>query len=156
MTADDLRLAVIDMEKQIFYEKTNFESLTGDSGLNFTSTGRYDKIYEHIHAHKYYQNLNSGGDVSFSDSLVSWYREIYNPIVKIINKKKIANHFPGKSGADLYIWIVRHWDFTKKKQGDNYSIEDAAKNFSARYGLPKKNIFGFIASVLSGMRNAER
>jgi hypothetical protein len=148
MTTDDLREAVINLEKKIFYEKTNFEELTGDKDLKFTTTGRYDKIYEHILEHKYYQNQDSEEEISFSDALVSWYNKIYSPIIKIINEQKIINSFPGKSPSDLYIWVVRHWDFLKKKYGDDYSASDAAKNFCIRYGIQKKHFSNFFKSLL--------
>jgi hypothetical protein len=148
MTTDDLREAVINLEKSIFYEKTNFEELTGDKELNFTTTGRYDKIYEHILEHKYYQNQDSDEEISFSDALVSWYNEIYKPIIRIINEQKIITSFPGKSPSDLYIWIVRHWDFFKKKYGADYPVADAAKNFCVRYGIQKKSLSNLFKSLL--------
>jgi hypothetical protein len=148
MTTDDLRDAVIALEKKIFYEKTEFAELTGDKGLTFTITGRYDKIYEHILEHKYFQNLDLEEEMSFSDALVSWYKEIYSPIIQAINEQKITGNFPGKNSCDLYLWIVRYWDFLKRKHGEDYPVASAAKSFSVRYGIQKKSFFGFLASLL--------
>ena len=72
MTQDELEQAVIDYEKKLFYEKTNYEELTGDKNLNFTSTGLYDKIYQHILEHKYVINQDRTEEIPFSDALVSW------------------------------------------------------------------------------------
>jgi hypothetical protein len=147
MTHEDLKKAVIEYEKKIFYEKTDFEALTGDKNLNFTSPGCYDKIYQHILEHKYFRNEKSSEEIPFSDALVSWYREVYEPIIKIINEEKLCRNFSGKSPSDLYVWIVRHWDFLKKKNGVHYSISSAAQNFTLRYGS-RKTFLGSLGILL--------
>ena len=155
MTTDDLRKAVIDLEKKIFYEKTLFLELTGDNGLNFTATGSYDRIYMHILDHKYYLNLDEQKEIPFSDALVSWYKKIYKPIIKIINKEKLDSVFPGKSTSDLYILIVRHWDFQKRNKGYNYSVTASAKNFAHRYGNQQKQTIRIIRILLDKLFRKE-
>ena len=141
MTQEDLKAAVINYEKKIFYEKTAFEELTGDKNMNFTTPGCYDRIYAHILEHKYFLNQDFKEEIPFSDALVSWFKEVYNPIIKIIVEEKLCRNFPGKSPSDLYVWIVRHWDFLKKKNGVHYPVSHAARNFSVRYGKPKGSFF---------------
>ena len=147
MTADDLRFAVIEYEKKLFYEKTSFLELTGDRDLSFTIPGQYDKIYQHILGHKYFLNQDNPEELPFSTALVSWYREIYEPIITIIKEDRICQNFPGKSPSELYLWIVRHWDFLKKKNGVHYSIPAAARSFAVRYGQQKKSFFGFLEFI---------
>jgi hypothetical protein len=147
MTQEDLIKAVIEYEKKIFYEKTNFEALTGDKNLDFTSPGCYDKIYQHIMEHKYFLNEKSSEEIPFSDALVSWYKEVYEPIIKIINEEKLCRNFSGRSPSDLYVWIVRHWDFLKKKNGVPYSVSNAARNFTLRYGN-RKSFFHSLGILL--------
>jgi hypothetical protein len=146
MTTDELKEAVIDYEKKLFYEKTNFGELTGDRDLKFTQPGRYDEIYNHILVHKYYLNQNKHEEIPFPDALVSWYKNVYSPIVKIINDDMLCLNFPGRSPGDLYVWIVSHWDFLKKKNGLSFSVSAAARDFSVRYGNKKGKFFRFIAA----------
>ena len=153
MTTDSLKQAVIDMEKKIFYGKTNFLELTGDNDLNFTTTGRYNKIYEHILDHKYFMNEKSGDEIDFMDALVSWHSEIYKPIIDAINKNRLINNFPDKSPGDLYIWIVSYWDFLKKKKGGDYPVNAAAKSFAHRYGLSGQP--GFLRNILDRFFNGQ-
>ena len=148
MTQDELKAAVIDYEKKVFYKKSNFEELTGDKSLNFSSPGCYDRIYQHILEHKYFINENSSEEIPFPDALVSWYRHVYDPIIKIINEEKLCRNFPGKESSDLYLWIVRQWDFLKKKNGVHYSIPHAARNFSVRYGNKKKSFLSSLGTLL--------
>jgi hypothetical protein len=148
MTVDELRKALIETEKRTFYEKTNFLELTGDDKLDFTEPGRYDVIYNHILVHKYYMNQDISEEISFSDALVSWYKNVYSPIISIIRDEWITLNFPGNSQSDLYVWIVKHWDFLKKKNDVRFSIPDAARDFSRRYGNHKGWFFRFITAKL--------
>jgi hypothetical protein len=148
MTTDELREALIAYEKSIFYEKTNFGELTGDTNLNFSTTGSYDVIYNHILVHKYYVNENRDEEIPFADALVSWYKNVYNPVIMIIREQWLAANFPGRTEGDLYVWIIKHWDFLKKKYG-GYSLADAAGDFSIKYGQSRGKLFRFLA-LLAG------
>jgi hypothetical protein len=147
MTTDDLREAVIDYEKKIFYEKTDFARLTGDNNLTFSIPGRYDLVYNHILGHKYFLNQDKSGEIPFADALVSWYREVYSPIIKIINDHRLSANFPGQTHSDLYIWIVKHWDFLKRKNGSHYSLSAAARDFSHRYGKSRGKFRRFLSAL---------
>jgi len=140
MDTDELRDALIAYEKIIFYEKTNFGALTGYADLNFSSPGRYDVIYNHILVHKYFLNEKMEEELPFNDALVSWYNNVYTPVITIIKGQRLLVNFPGRTEADLYVWIIKHWDFLKKKYG-KYSLSKAADDFTRRYGQDKgKNI----------------
>jgi len=146
MTTDELREALINYEKKIFYEKTEFDKLTGFNDLKFSSPGRYDELYNHILVHKYYLNENVEEEIPFKDALVSWYNNVYNPIAAIIKEQWLLVNFAGRTEADLYVWIVKHWDFLKKKYGA-YSLAEAAGDFSRKYGQSKGRFFRFLAMV---------
>jgi hypothetical protein len=144
MTTDELREALVAYEKNIFYEKTNFGGLTGDYSLNFSAPGRYDVIYNHILVHKYFLNESKEEEIPFSEALVSWYNTVYGPAVKIIREQWLLANFPGRTEGDLYVWIVKHWDFLKKKYS-GYSLDEAAGDFSRKYGQSKGRFFRFLA-----------
>jgi hypothetical protein len=149
MTADELKAALIADEKKIFYEKTGYGELTGDEALDFTTPGRYDVIYNHILVHKYYLNQNREEEISFSDALVSWYKNVYSPIINIIKEEWLLLNFPGSSASDLYVWIVKHWDFLKKKYGI-YSLSGAARDFSDKYGRDTGKFRRFLSFMAEG------
>ena len=147
MTTDQLREALIAYEKNLFYEKTKFGELTGDGSLDFSTPGRYDVIYNHILVHKYFLNESMEEEIPFPDALVSWYKEVYSPVLAIIRKQWLLVNFPGRTEGDLYVWIVKHWDFLKKKFG-GYTLADAARDFSKKYGQHKGRFFRFLALLL--------
>ncbi|MDR1867010.1 MAG: transcriptional regulator [Treponema sp.] len=147
MTVDMLREALIAYEKNAFYEHTQFGKLTGNYDLDFSVTGSYDVIYNHIAVHKYYLNQTRQDEIPFSEALISWYHNIYEPIESIIYDKWIQLDFPGAKTGDLYIWIVKHWDFLKKKYGIHYSIACAVQDFTVRYGHRRGRLFRFLVTV---------
>lgn len=150
MTTEELRQAVIDFEKKLFYEKTKFAELTGCEDLDFSAPGRYDVIYNHILVHKYFLNERANGEIGFEDALISWYNNVYQPIIDIIKEERLYTRFPGRTPADLYVWIVKHWDFLKKKYGGQFSLTEAARDFSNKYGKKPQNL---VMSVLSFLRS---
>jgi hypothetical protein len=148
MTQDDLRVAVIAYEKRMFYEKTDFLRLTGCADLDFSSAGRYDVIYNHILVHKYYMNEKASGEIPFAEALVSWHQGVYKPIIAIIREERLYLHFPDRTSGDLYVWIVQHWDFLKKKYGLGFSLREAARDFSQKYGVSRKGPLAFFARLV--------
>jgi hypothetical protein len=153
MTVEDLSRALIEYEKKIFYKKTSFGDLTGNRELNFTQPGRYDEIYNHIMVHKYYLNQNQEEELPFDKALVSWYNNVYHPIISIIEEQMLCVNFPGRSPGDLYVWIVQHWHFLKKKNGVHFSVAEAARDFCMRYGNRKGRGFRFLVAIIGKVFN---
>jgi hypothetical protein len=155
MTVDELREALILYEKSIFYEKTSFGKLTKKQDLNFSAPGRYDVIYNHILVHKYYLNENKNEEIPFNDALVSWYNNVYNPVVAIIKEQYLLANFPGRTESDLYVWIIKHWDFLKKKYGI-YTLAQAAGDFSNKYGQSQGKFIRHLALMVGRLFNKSR
>jgi hypothetical protein len=147
MTTDELRDALLAKEKEAFYEETGFGEATGCCDMDFSVPGRYDVIYNHIMVHKYYLNQQVAGEIPFSDAMFSWYNNVYDPIIKIIKEERLYLNFPGRTPSDLYVWIVRYWDSLKKKHGV-YSLADAVRDFSGRFGKNRGRILRGLVSLL--------
>jgi hypothetical protein len=148
MTTEDLRSALIQYEKKIFYKKTNFPVLTG-AELDFTIPGRFDVIYDHILVHKYYLNQQVSGELPFDTALVSWYNNVYKPVTAIISEENLCSCFQDRTEGDLYVWIVKHWDLLKKKYGIHYSLIEAVRDFRYKYsGAEKPSFFAMLRSLL--------
>jgi len=153
MTTSDLKRLVVRMEKEAFYEKTHFAELTGCETLDFSNPGRYDVIYQHILVHKYYLNESKTGEIPFSEALVSWYNNVYLPIIDIIRAEGITERFPKRTESDLYVYIVKRWDSLKQQYGVEVSAEQAVHEFADQYGEKPQ---GFLKTLLSGEGEAQR
>ncbi|RKX84634.1 MAG: transcriptional regulator, partial [Spirochaetes bacterium] len=76
---------------------------------------------------------------------------VFTPIIDVIRKEHILNRFPGRTEADLYVWIVRHWDELKKKKGGDFPLDEAAKDYTRKYGktyqTKLRNFVKFISRI---------
>lgn len=124
-----LLAAVLTYEKRVFYNETHFGDLTDCWDLDFTATGRYDVIYNHILVHKYFMNEQQSTEIAFTDALVSWYSSVYQPVITVIEKYRLLADFKNRTKSDIYVWVVKHWDRLKQKNGNDYSLDDAARDF---------------------------
>ena len=156
MTVDELAMALIEYEKKVFYEKTSFGELTGYKDLNFTQPGRYDLIYSHIQVHKYFLNQDKKEEIPFNEALTSWFYTVFCPIIQIIENEMICVNFPGRNTGDLYVWIVQHWHYLKKENGIHFSVTEAARDFSLKFGNSKGRFFRLLAAVLARFFHARR
>ncbi len=134
MSKEDLKKAVIECEKRCFYEETGLKKYRPQAEIDFTAPGRFDELLEHIQVHKYFINMNKDHEIPYKKAVVSWFDKVYLPIVRIIDEENIIAKFPGRTSADLYIWIVKYWDGLKKKYGQDYPTEKAVKRYSKKYG----------------------
>lgn len=153
MTRADLKGAVICYEKNVFYRRTDWPRLIPRYDLIFTEIGRYDEVLHHIEGHKYFLNQHFSEELAFQQAMVSWFNNVFKPIVDVISYERILARFPGRTAADLYMWIVKHWDELKKQYGEDYPVREAARDFSARYGT---SIWRRIKALLTGGDTQQR
>ena len=145
----DIVKQIIFYEKRVFYGETNFGDITDYWCLDFTRTGRYDVIYNHILTHKYYMNQGKDEEISMEDAILSWFNTVYLPIVTAVRKCHILHKFPHRTLGDMYVWIVRYWDTLKQTFGDHVSIEQAVQNFGRYYQLPfYKRVKNFFTRIV--------
>lgn len=131
---------IISYEKRNFYFETNFGDITDYWCLDFSTTGQYDVIYNHILTHKYFINQNQDKEISIEDAITSWFNTVYLPVIYTIDKYKIMKYFKHRTKSDLYVWIIKYYDELKRKFGDSYSLEDAVFDITNKnkISLPTK------------------
>jgi len=139
MSRQELKSAVIALEKKEFLRQTRLSEMRPGLEMHFTDTGRYDEVLRHIHGHKYFINQSTPHEIPFEEAMLSWYDRVYEPLVSLIRSEDILIHFPGREAADLYMWIVGHWDELKKKYGQAYPLAQAVEDFRLRFGRPDWN-----------------
>nr|MBP3283235.1 transcriptional regulator [Treponema sp.] len=125
---------VIEYEKRVFYGETGFGDVTDFWCLDFSIPGQYDVIYNHILTHKYYINMNKTEEIGMDKAMMSWFLTVYMPVIKVIDKHKIMKAFKKRTKSDLYVWVIKYWDEIKQKFGEDYSIDDMADSFLAKFG----------------------
>ncbi|MCI5828900.1 MAG: transcriptional regulator [Treponema sp.] len=125
---------VIEYEKRVFYMETSFGDITDYWCLDFSTPGQYDVIYNHILGHKYYINSTKSEEIPMEEAVLSWFQNVYLPVVNVINKRKIIKRFSKRTIADLYVFLIKYWDELKQKFGNEFPLEDAARDFTNQFG----------------------
>lgn len=134
LTMRQLRKRVVEYERKRFIDQYEPTYLPMEQ-IVFSGPGSYPELVNHILVHKYYINQEKTEEISFKEAAVSWYTNVFQPIVDEIRREKILSAFRGKTEADLYMWIVRHWDNLKYTSGsEEVSIASAASDYKLRYG----------------------
>lgn len=134
MSKNNLIRIVVEHEKKKFLEHTHIDNFRDVSMINFSYSGRFSELVSHITGHQYFMGIEQERDVQFEEAMLSWYDTLFLPIITEIEKEKIKKRFPGRTNADLYVWIIRHWDQLKEKYGEDYSINSAVKSFNTEFG----------------------
>lgn len=147
VTPETILDEVIKYEKRVFYTETGFGDLTEDWNLDFTSPGQYDVIYNHILVHKYFINETIPKEIPFPDAMLSWYQNVYQPVLRVIRKKKLLKKFRKRTESDLYVWIIKRWDELKNKYGASFPLDEATR------GIDEPEVLPFPASILQKIKN---
>ena len=150
MTMKTLRRRVVAYERNAFIQQYK-PSYLPMGEIVFTSPGAYPEMVNHILVHKYFINQNQKEEIPFEQAAVSWYKNVYAPIVKVIREEHLLFQFPGSTEGDMYLWMVRTWDDMKRqKKNQNIPIEEAAEEIKKRNkALP---LFRYIKYFLSKLR----
>ncbi|HOJ64266.1 MAG TPA: transcriptional regulator [Spirochaetota bacterium] len=134
VTKEDLEKLIIKHERENFLKITGLDKERDVSMINFSSPGRFDELMIHIQGHQYFLGIERKENVSFHEAMISWYDNLFMPIIKEIEDKNILIRFPGRTSADLYVWIIKYWDELKKKYDSNAPISEAVKSYSKKFG----------------------
>ncbi len=92
-----------------FLERSQLDRIRPEASIAVSRLGRYDRIFEDILGHRYFMGLQQYREVGIAEASASWYDNVYKPIADLIREYDILAHFPGRTEADLYIWITARW-----------------------------------------------
>lgn len=110
LTVDDFARDqwLIKAERAEFLERTRLDELRPDHQIALTEPGRYAIMLEHIEMHQYLRNQDLHRELSWAEAVTSWYDNVYMPLVEAIRASRLLDEFPGRTEADLYLWIAYH------------------------------------------------
>lgn len=124
---------ILEQERAEFLELTRLDQLRPGSQIILTLAGQYNRIREHIAVHRWYLGEQRTADIPFGEAVVSWYDQIYLPLVEIICEQGILDKFPGRTEADLYLWIITHRWYLQETYEAEVPLEEAAEKFAEDY-----------------------
>lgn len=118
------------MDHARFMEQTQIANSRPAANLSMTLSGGYDRLLEHINAHRWYMGEHRSAEIPYAEAVLSWYDHVYLPLVDIIREQDILVLFPGRTETDLYLWILQRQWLMREMQGTEVALEDAVENFT--------------------------
>jgi hypothetical protein len=134
----DERLSVRDLlikeEYSDFLEWTDLARLRPQQRIELSALGGYLELIEHINTHRYYLAEQRQAEISNDEAVASWYDTVYLPVVEMISQHNILEQFPGRTEADLYLWIMQHRQALTEISGVDPGPEVATLDYALHFG----------------------
>lgn len=135
---DTLKDLIIKGEYAQFLRATKLDKLVPDHRpILFTTPGRYEKLLEHIRTRQYYLDRKPERQgkppMTWEEAVQSWYERLYLRIVQNIDQHDVMYRFPGRTEADLYLWIMDHRYFLSQQEGYDVGSEEATLHFTEHH-----------------------
>ncbi|HOK40067.1 MAG TPA: transcriptional regulator [bacterium] len=137
---EELKAKILEYEKDYFYNKTKLKEYRKDADINCSIIGNYEILLNHIDGHKYFLSEKRGIEVPYSEAVLSWYDNVYLPIIKLSKQEKIEKYFPDKTLSDLYIWFIDYWHRLKIDFGFSILPEIAISEYTQKYGKKQQTL----------------
>jgi len=127
--AGDLERLVARVE---FLERTHLDYLLPEVDISPTLLGGYDRLIEHIAVHRYFMGIEAGHDIREDDAVCHWYAEVYQPVAMVVLESDVLAHLPGRTVADVYLWVMDHLYYLHQYNGEEIPPAEAAEDFLSR------------------------
>jgi len=101
------------------FERATGLPIAGDEAFAPTSPAGYDRLLEHIAVHRYFLGTQQGREPSWSEAVASWRDTVYRPTLAVIREHGLLADFPGRTGTDLYLWVVDRLHRLRRAYGDD-------------------------------------
>jgi len=99
--SSDITMRELDIKREnaIFMEKTKLNKKRPDAEIEFTVPGLAEVALNEIDNHCWYLGECKKTEVTFEEASVSWYDQIYKPLVEQIREHNLVDEFKGSSEA---------------------------------------------------------
>jgi hypothetical protein len=142
LRAEDLEIL---REYEEFLERTRLDVLRPEADIRFTIAGGYHRLLEHIAVHRYFMGLEQGREIPEDEAVTHWYDTVYRPVIEIIRAHRLLEDFPGRTEADLYLWIMDHLYYLREAYGPEVDAESAALDYAEQF--PEHPIRRLVAEI---------
>jgi hypothetical protein len=131
---DSMKDLIIKSEYDKFLEETQLHKLRPNHvEIHFSVTGRYDILLEHIRTHQYFLGSQYQRPFTWDEAVLSWYDTLYFSLVEKITQHRVLKRFPGRTQADLYIWMMDHHHYLRQELGRDVGFESTVRDYVDDY-----------------------
>ncbi|GAB4425309.1 MAG: DUF4032 domain-containing protein [Anaerolineae bacterium] len=130
---DDLDDLIVRAEYLEFLDDTRLDQLRPQQRIILTLPGGYWELEESIAVHRHWELVDKERDLTWPEAVADWYDHIYLPLVEKIQQEDILAYFPGRTEADLVVWVLRHWEKLERDfGGEDIPPGEVVENFAER------------------------
>jgi hypothetical protein len=149
-----MRDLLLKEEYSDFLDWTNLARLRPGQRIELSALGGYLELLNHINTHRYYMALERQSALTVDEAVTSWYDNVYLPVVEAIHKHGLMRYFPGRTEADLYLWIMTHRHYLREHQGVDPGAEVATLDYASRFG--QRSVLDTVSDALHSLAQAAR
>lgn len=121
-------------ERAGFLAHTNLDTLRPNCGIEFTIPGGYGALAQQIDQHRQALQASGQPDLASQAAILAWYDDVYLPISAAIRDTGLLAGFPGRTEADLYVWMLYHLVALQAVYGPGVDAEIAFTDFVEQRG----------------------
>jgi hypothetical protein len=131
----DLREVIIKSEYAEFLERTRLDKLRPGQAIIFTSPGHYQELECFLQIFREDLEITMGAPVSDEEALLQWFDLVYCPLVNEIKTTGALDRFPGRTEADLFVWMWQQQNrlFNQNKSNTGKKLMGSATSFFNRF-----------------------
>jgi len=111
-----------------FCEVTGLSQKTAEDFVCTLPSG-YERLLEHIAAHRYFKGLEWGREPTWPEAVGSWLEGVYRPMITVIRHSRILDAFPGHTETDLYLFVMDHLHHLRER----YTSTEVTPTQAARH-----------------------
>jgi hypothetical protein len=140
--SDRLDDVLIRFGERNFLRETHLDQLVPDHEIGFTTPGRYTELLAQIEELRETLQLIDEEPVTYEEAVLGWYELVYLPTVQILHEAGLLQQFPGRTEADLFVWLSIMRQQLSEVYGDYDRLEDLARALAADYGAGRLGRLG--------------
>lgn len=110
-------------------EQSYFSFKTGIADIKLTEIGHYQTLLKEIEDYRKFLCEKYKSDFTLKESAKQWYDAIYFPLADTIEREALLDEFPGRTTADLFLYIVEHQKRITASEGREITLNEALREF---------------------------
>ncbi|MBP8974760.1 MAG: acetylxylan esterase [Anaerolineae bacterium] len=130
---DDL---IVKAEYRAFLDRTRLDMSHPGLSISLTEPGMYPELELEIELYRRNLERIDGEPHSYEAAAADWYDMIYTLAVDIIRESGVLDLFPGRTEADLYVWVMRHRRELSEQYGESVHLRDVVAQLAERQQRP--------------------
>jgi hypothetical protein len=156
---DSLDEAIVKAERVRFLAGTGLDGCYPHLDIYFTRPGGFARLLELIQIHRRLMQREEGTPISSGEAACDWYENAYLPVVALIRDRQLLQRFPGRTAADLYVWVWGYLLQTYREEGERVTPEDGVQRLAMQAGSPFRqtvtSVMARLAELAGGRAGAD-